>query len=172
MNKVVKRITASALFVALLVAADYALHMIPGLQLVTLVITVIFYALGFWNSLLVVGIYVLIDSIIEGGLSLVFTPVMFIGWVWLLLLLLIVRKKQIAPALAFIGFFHSFLYSWTFIPASVLFYDLSFWAYFLADIPWEIGMAVSSFLSIIVLVRPLLKATNRFMNYYEVTEVL
>ena len=65
--------------------------------------------------------------------------------------------------LSFLGAIFSLIYCWSFMVPSVLIYKMDFLSYIIADIPFEILLAMSSFISILLLYNSCSKVINNLL---------
>ena len=88
--------------------------------------------------------------------NIMYTPWMLIGWLIIPITLCTIFKKVNSNIiLAFLGVFYSFIYCWLYIIPNVMILEIDPLAYFVSDIPFELILAGSSFLSILLLYDPL-----------------
>ena len=81
---------------------------------------------------------------------------MFIGWALIPLTLCTVFKRiENNIILALLSMLYAFLYSWIYIIPNVIVYEYSVLYYLSADILFEVILAVSSFISVLWLYKPL-----------------
>ena len=98
-----------------------------------------------------------------GSFSLLYTPAMLIGWLIIPLTLCTVFKKVNSPfLLGLLGALYAFIYSWLFLIASYLIMHVDVLVYFIADIFYEVVLAVCSFISILLLYKPCLNVIDNF----------
>lgn len=160
-------ITLIALLTTLLFVQEQALIFIPNVQLTVFLILLYSKKLGFIRTSLIVFIHVLLDNLVMGSFNLLYTPFMFVGWILIPLLMCTFFKKiESNIALAFLGILFSFLYSWAFIIPNCIVLSVDIFTYLTADIVFEIILALSSFLSILLLYNPLSKVLDRILPNY------
>jgi energy-coupling factor transport system substrate-specific component len=168
-TKQIKDLTLIALLSAILFVQQLALSMLPNIQFTTLLIVLYTKVLGFKKTTLIIFIHVIISNFFSpyGTVNPMFLPSMFIAWMLIPISLnTIFKKVDSAFTLAFIGFVFGFIYGWTFIPISVYILDAPLKAYFLMDLPFEIIMAISNFLTILWLYDPLKKVLEHQKEKY------
>ncbi|MFW6299029.1 MAG: hypothetical protein ACOC14_05030, partial [Bacillota bacterium] len=111
----------------------------------------------FKESALIIGIHVFLDNLFLGGLNPIYTPAMLVAWMLIPVLWHTVLNRTVnVKPLAFFGLFFGFLYGWVFIPFTMLqvgIYDIR--PYLIADLPFELIMAGSNFVTILWLYEPL-----------------
>ncbi|MGI6787035.1 MAG: hypothetical protein ACOX5X_00490 [Acholeplasmataceae bacterium] len=103
-----------------------------------------------------ITVHVILDNILMGSFNLTVVPFMYIGYLIIPLTIKTIFKKVESPLwLALLSVIYSLLYSWIFIIPAVFILQIPFWTYLIQDIPFEIILAASSFLSVLWLYRPL-----------------
>ncbi len=147
----------SALLASVLVVMEQAMALIPNVQLTMLLIGVYSAALGFRKSAEIVAIYIVIDSMVASAMypdwvsmTWVSMPAILVGWLlssyafsWL--------KTESNLSAASLGAVMSFVYGTIIAVYTSAVYQLDFLVYMSFDIPYQILMAVSSFVSISLL---------------------
>jgi energy-coupling factor transport system substrate-specific component len=135
---IVKQITLLSTFLTIIITTEVFMSFLPNISL-----TPLFFALYFtrypYGLLLIVG-YIILQGIIWGvGLYLIS---MTIGWViwW-------VSSKN-GKNLTIKSILFAFVYGWVFMPLTVIVYGIDPVAYLMADIPFQINMAISNVLTI------------------------
>lgn len=162
--KVIKDLTLIAIFAAVIVVSELVLYFLPNIQITFLLIVLFSKILGFKKTSLLLLIYVLIDNLIMGGITL-YVPFVYVALLIIPLTLNTVFKSIDDPfKLALLGILYSFIYSWIYLIATVILTNIDFIAYLTADIIFEILLAGSTFLSILWLYNPLYKFLNNRLN--------
>lgn len=162
-----KDVVLLAMLTAIIFVQEQVLSFIPQFQFTILLLVLYSKCLGFYKTSIIIIIHVLLDNLVMGSLNYIYTPAMIIGWLFIPLLLNTVFKKINSPiGLALTSILFSLLYSWSFIPINVLTTDVDFFAYLIADIPFEIMLIVYSFLTIIWLYKPLEKVLKSLNDSY------
>ena len=134
----VKQLTLLAFFLTIIITLELSMSFLPNISLTPLIFALYFtrYPSGL---LLIIG-YIIMQGIIWGvGLYLIS---MTVGWViwWLS------SKNGKNLTIKSIGF--AFVYGWVFMPLTVIVYGINPIAYLIADIPFQINMAISNVLTI------------------------
>lgn len=94
---------------------------------------------------------------------LIYTPFMIIGYLIIpMTLTTVFGGLRSSFSLSILAGIYSILYAWIFIIPAVLIFDIPFWSYFVADIPFTIILAASSILTTAILYRPL----EKFIRFY------
>lgn len=162
-----KDITLIALLATLLFVQEQALSFIPNVQLTVFLIVLYSKKLGFIRTSIIVIIHVLLDNLVMGSFNLIYTPFMFLGWLQIpILMCTIFKKVESNIALAFLGILFSFIYSWIYIIPNCIVLSVDFISYLIADILFEIILALSSFLSILLLYNPIGKVLDKVLPDY------
>ena len=137
---------------AILFTQQVALSFLPNIQFTTLLVVLYAKVLGFKRTSFIVVVHVLAISFLSpaGSINPIHIPAMLIGWLLIPILLSTVLKKlNGAFGLSLFGLVFGFVYGWIFIPFSVFLLDAPFMEYFLMDLPFEIVMAISNFITIL-----------------------
>ena len=95
-NKViltVKDMALIAMFAAILFIQEEALTFIPNVQLT--VFLLVFYSkrLGFIRTTLIIIIHVILDNLVMGSFSVIWTPAMFVGWMLIPIVICTIFRK-------------------------------------------------------------------------------
>ena len=163
-NRSIRHITLAAMLLAVLYVQELLLSGLPNIQLTVVLIMVYAAVLPLSLSLPIVIGYVLLDNLLFGTISLIYTPAMFFSWMLLAIVAKLLSKKSFYAILGFAVLF-AFLYGWSFIPANIMVQGITnFWPYLWADLPFELIMALSNFVSVLLLYRPL---KSILKNLYE-----
>ncbi len=156
MNNKIKEISLIGILAAILFVQEQALTFLPNIQLTIFLLILFSKKLGLLKTLTIILIHVLLDNLIIGSISLVFTPFMYIGWALIPLTLCTIFKKVNEPIwLALLSILYACLYSWIYIIPNMIVYEYSVIAYLSGDIVFEVILAVSSFISVLWLYKPL-----------------
>lgn len=163
----VKDITLIAILTTLLFVQEQALMFIPNVQLTVFLIVLYSKKLGFIRTSLIVLVHTILDNLVMGSFNLLYTPAMLIGWMIIPCVICTVGKKINSNIwLALLGVIFSFTYCWCFIYPSVILLEVDPLAYFTEDILFEVIMALSSFLMILILYNPLSNAFDKMSRRY------
>ncbi len=143
------------MLLAILVIQEELLVFIPQVQLTVILIIVYAHFLSYKEMVpLVIG-YVILDNLIMGSFSLLYTPPMIITWLLLAIVARALRKKP-DYALFIVAVLFAFVYGWSFIPSAMLIQsNFNFWIYVKADFIFEMGMAANSVATFLLFYRPL-----------------
>ena len=164
-NNKIKDILIVSMLSAILVVVQLILGFLPNIQLTFLLLFVYSKCLGTFKTMIVILINVVLQNLIWGSFNLIYTPAMFIGYMLVPILLNHVFKNvNNIYAVSFISVLCSFIYSWCFILPSILLTEVSFTAYIISDILFEVLLAGSSFISVLWLYERLCDVLNKIIN--------
>ena len=151
----VKDMALIAMFAAILFIQEEALTFIPNVQLTVFLLVLYSKRLGFFKTSLIIIIHVLLDNLVMGSFSAIWTPAMFVGWMLIpIVICTIFRKIDNFIILAFAGALLSFTYCWCYILPNYLILRIHPLKYLASDIIFELILAASSFVSILFLYIP------------------
>ena len=158
-------ITLIALMTVILFVQEFLLSGIPGVQLTVFLIVLYSKKFGLFRTSIIILLHVLLDNFVLTSFSIIFTPVMTIGWLIIPLTICTIFKKVNSPfIMALLGIGYSFIYCWLYFIPTCLIYDLGIIAYFISDLPYELVFAGCSFISIIMLYIPCIKVMDIIME--------
>lgn len=159
----VKDVALLGILNAILYLVDQVLSFVPFLQLSMLLIILFSRKMGTLKTSIIVIIYVILEYI-GAGFNLLFFIFSVIGWLFVPLLTnFLFRKTKSVISIALQGVLFSFLYSWIHIIPSCIIIESSIIDYLSMDVFFEISLAISSFVSILLLYKPLEKVIDRFV---------
>ena len=165
-----KDIVLAGVFAAILLVQKELLAFIPNVSLTVFLIVLYSKSFGKKMTLFILLVYVLLDNIIMGNMGLIFVPFQYIGWALIPLLLCTVFKRVNDPLrLALLSALFSFLYCWVMVIPGVIVMHVSVAAYLAADITFELVLAASSFVSVLLLYRPCHRVLSALNNGTEAT---
>ncbi|MBQ4425291.1 MAG: hypothetical protein II882_06110 [Lachnospiraceae bacterium] len=164
-SRFVREMVMMAAMAAILFLQKEILAGIPNVQLVSFLILLYAKCTGLWRTGIIVTVYVLLDSVFWGSLNPIFTPAQWIGWMLgPLILCTLLKKVEDSIPLAFANVFFAFLYCWVMIIPTAWLIHVDIRKYILADIPFEIILAVSAFLPTLLLYEPMIRILRRLWN--------
>lgn len=163
-RELVRSITLAGMLLAILFVQEQFLVLIPQFQFT--VVLVIVYASIFPYKILIplIAAYVLLDNIYMGTLNyLYFIPMMF-AWVMLGVVARRIRHKdfyfQVILAIAF-----GFVYGWVYLPARMIEQGVGiFWLYLKMDLPFELMMAASNLITMLMVYQPLRLSLEKLVS--------
>lgn len=160
-----KNLVLIALLTSILFLQEQLLSFLPNVQLTVFLFVLYSKKLGFATTSMIGLIYVLLDVITMGSSSFLFLPFMLIGWLIIPLLLNTVFKKvESNILLGLLGILFAFIYSFINIIPGMIMFDLDFITYLKGDIVYELILASSSFITIILLYKPCSKVFDRYIK--------
>jgi len=172
-HKAIKDAALIAVCAAILFVQQYALSFLPNVQATILLMVVYTKMLGFRKTVLIIIIHVIVYNMLApfGPVLPLHLVSMSIGYLIIPIFLSTLFKKVKTPlGLAIFGFFHGFLYGWSFIPVTVFMLNIPLLEYFLLDLPYEFIMSITSFLTILWLYEPITKLFKYQLSQYYLTE--
>ena len=117
------------------------------------------------KTIIITFIHVLLDNLVMGSFNIIYVPFMFIGWIIIPLLLnTIFKKVESNIYLALLGGVFSFVYCWIFIIPNCLVLNVDFISYLISDFVFEVILATSSFLAILLLYNPCSNIINKLIK--------
>lgn len=161
MNKS-KEIVVLALFAALLFVQEQVLTFLPNIQLTVFLLILYSKMLGMKKTLLIILIHVLLDNLVMGSMNPLFICFMLLGWS-IIPITLHILKVESSMKLAVLSIVFALLYSWVYIIPNVIVYEMDFMAYLMADIPFELLLAMSSFITTLWLYEPCKKVFIKYL---------
>ncbi len=158
----VKTMIMIAFSVVMIFVQEQLLVFIPNVQLTVLLILLFSSMFSIKESIIMIMVYVFIDSLYMGALNVFYMVPLFIAWTIIPLSYhTFLRRTDNEYKLAAFAFVFGFVFGWIFIPFRILELGITeLWPYLLADIPFEAIMATTGFVTVIWLYKPLLNAVN------------
>lgn len=165
----IRKMCIISLMAVILFVQEEALTILPNIQLTFLLISLFAAIFGIKYSLIIVSIHIILDNVVMGS----FTPIvmipMFIGYVILVIVMYLVKKENLLIKVIMASIC-SWIYCMLFLFANALWLDIDVKAYFIADIPFEILLILSTILTMTYLYRPLEKVIYREWNKNQIEE--
>ena len=160
-----RELCVMALLTVILFAQEQMLNFLPNINFTILLMVLYAKTLGFAKSSMIITVYLLFDAIYMGSLNPIWTTAQWIGWMMIPILMCTVFKKtEDSLKLAFVGALCALLYCWILILPTMWVLHVNFKAYMIKDIPFELLLAASAFLGILLLYDPLRKLLNKLMR--------
>ncbi len=147
----IKDLVVISISTAIIFVQQMAFAVLPNIQLTTLLIVLYSKVLGFRKTTIIIIIHVIVYNILSifGAINPAYLPFMIFAWMLIPILLSTVFKKVNSSLfLAIIGLVFGFVYGWILVIPAVFVTKSPFIPYLIADIPFEIMMAVSNFITI------------------------
>ena len=160
----IKDITLIAIFSVILFVQEEILNFMPNVNLTIFLIVLYSKTLGIKRTILIIFIYCLLDNFVMNSFNVYFTPCIFATLILIPIFINTIFKNTDGKLkLSFLGAIFSLIYCWSFMVPSVLIYKMDFLSYIIADIPFEILLAMSSFISILLLYNSCSKVINNLL---------
>ncbi len=158
-----KRHIFMAMCISILFVQEQLLMIVPNVQFTTLLIVLYASLFKFRETVAIILIYVFFDNLFMSSFHPLYTTAMIIGWLIIPVAYhTLLNKTTSETKLALFGLSFGFVYGWVFIPFRMFEHGIDiFWPYLLADIPFEIIMAVSNYVTIILLFQPLRRIVSQ-----------
>jgi len=154
----IKRLVLTTGFIGILFIQEQFLTFFPNFQLTFLLMMVYSRTFGFRLTSIIIIVHVILDSLLYGGIMFLYSPFMIIAYLFIpLSMTTIFKRVKNDFTLALISMLYGFIYSWIFLIPVVLIMELPLVPYLIADIPFEILLVVSNFITVLLLFRPLVK---------------
>lgn len=154
-----KRMLMVAMAIAIVFVQEQLLVMIPNVQF-TVVLLVVFASIFSFREMtvLILG-YVLLDNMYMGGFNLFYMVPMIVAWMLIPISYhTILKRTNNEHYLAIFAFVFGFVYGWMFIPFNMIQYGVTnVIPYLIADIWFEVTMAVVGSITVLYLFKPLHK---------------
>ena len=158
----VKEIALMSILTAILFILEQILSYVPFVQLSFLLMVLYSKKLGIIKSSIIISIHVFLDHLVSGYFNIIYVIFALIGLLFIPLLInTVFRKVNNVILISLLGVLFSFIYSWINIIPSCFIYEMNLKEYVLADIPFELILGASSFITILVLYKPLEKVFDR-----------
>ena len=161
--KYTKDLTLIAILTTFLLVQEQLLSLIPNVQLTFFLLVLFSRKLNVISSMVICFLYVILDNLIAGSFSLLFIPFMLMGVLVIPFSLnTLFKKVESNILLAILGVIYSFIYSWFLIIPGCILFEMDFITYLKGDITYELILAVSSFITILLLYNPCSKVFDRY----------
>lgn len=162
---VIKRIALIAMLTVIVFVLEEVMTFLPNIQLTVFLLFLYSKKLKFYESSIIVTIHVMLDNFILGSFNIYYTPAMFIGWMPIPVLTNLFFKKIEKPIiLAFIASLFAVLYSLVYAVASVIILKVDYIKYLIADLPFASLLVLSSFISTLLLYKPLSNVMDKYIK--------
>ena len=153
----VRKMLWIALSVSIIIVQEYALMFIPNVQFTVLLIILFSSVFSLKEGLIMVFVYVLLDNLLMGTMNVFYIIPMLLAWSIIPIIYHIYLKRFEGELhLSLFAFIFGFIYGWMFIPFRILQFGITdFRPYLIADLPFEIIMAATGFLTVLWAYAPL-----------------
>ena len=161
-----KKMSMISLSIAILFTQEQLLMFLPNIQLTVLLIILFTSVYTFKESIIMVTAYVLLDSLFMGGFNVFYMVPMLLAWYLIPLSYhTLLRKTKSELKLALFALIFGFIYGWMFIPFNMIQTGIpNFVPYLIADIPFELIMATTGFLTVLWIYQPLYKVLTEIVT--------
>lgn len=162
-----RKLLMIAFAVTITFVQEQMLLLLPNVQLTIVLMFVFVSIFSYKESVIYIIVYVILDNLYMGGFNLFNVIPMLFAWNLIPFMYhVILRKTTNEKILAWAAFIFGFLYSWSFIPGAILMYGLEgVWEYYImADLVFEGILAVTGFVTVLWLYKPLLE-TMHLLQY-------
>lgn len=158
-----KKLLMIAFAISITFVQEQMLLLLPNVQLTVLLIFLFVSVFTYKESLIYIIGYVLLDNLYMGGFNLFYMIPMLFAWSLIPLAYHTVLKRTTSESkLAVAALLFGFIYGWSFIPFNMIQMGIdNFWVYLSADVTFEIIMAVTGFVTVYYLFKPLRVALLR-----------
>lgn len=160
-----KKMMMISLSIAIVFTQEQLLVFLPNIQLTVVLIIVFVSVYSFKESIILITAYVLLDNMYMGGMNPLYLMPMLLAWYLIPISYhTFLRKTKNELYLGIFAFGFGFVYGWMYIPFKMLEQGIfEFWPYLLADILFEVIMAVFGLLTVVWLYKPLYKVMNEIV---------
>lgn len=147
---------------SILFIQEQLLYLLPNIQLTIFLLVLYSKKLGTVKTICMIIVHVILDSLFTSSLGIIYTPFILVGWMLIPVTLNTIFKSVSSNIiLAFLGVLYAFIYSWLFVIPFVYMLKVDFLAYIITDIPFQLLLASSSFITILLLYEP----SSRMFDY-------
>lgn len=157
MNNKIMDIVVVAMLSSIVFVLEQALTILPNIQLTVLLFIVYTKILGAKKTLIIVVIHTLLDNLYMGSMNPYISVPMLIAWMLIPVILSIFKKFNSIYFLTGFAFVFGFLYGWVMMVGAILQFNFPVIPYLISDLPFELLMAISGSLSVLILYKPLTK---------------
>lgn len=152
----IKQLAILAFMTSILFIQEQLLSFIPNVQFTFMLIALYTSVFGLGKVSIIIFAHVLLDNLFMSSINPIVMLPMLIGYLIFAILVNLVKNKSLIFIILFASI-GSVIYCLCFLVANALFLDISIWAYFIADIPFEIILVISTIITIMYAYRPLEK---------------
>ncbi len=162
----VKRMLFIASAVSIIFVQEQALVFLPNIQFTVLLILLFSSVFTWKESVIMILVYVLLDSLYMGAMNPFTIAPLVIGWMLIPISYhTILKRTENEIVLAMFAFVFGFVFGWIFIPFNMIQTGITNpIPYLIADIPFEVIMACCGFLSVAYAYQPLKRALNQIVE--------
>lgn len=157
-----------AMLATISIVLEEIMTFLPNIQFTFFLFILYSKVLGFKKTSLIIVIHTLIDSLLMGFQVLYFVPMLF-SYLLIPSTLSFIKTDN-AICLSLLSVVYSLIYCWMFLLATIILTSTPAWEYFIADIPFELLLMGSSFISTLWLYPPLSKQLKRLYTNYRLPD--
>lgn len=146
-----------SMFTAIVFTLEQVLTPLANIQLTVFFFILYTRLLGLKKTMIIVVLHTIADNLYMGTIMnpFIVTP-MLIAWSLIPISLTTIFKNfKGVTSLTIFAFLFGFVYGWIFIPFTMYVWDIEFIPYLIADLPFELAMAISGALSVALLYEPM-----------------
>lgn len=161
----VKKMLFIAASVSIIFVQEQLLLFLPNIQFTVLLIILFSSVFTFKESVIMILVYVLLDSLYMGAMSPFTMMPLVIGWMLIPICYnTILKRTENEYVLALFALVFGFVFGWVFIPFNMIQTGImNPVPYIIADIPFEALMAACGFLTVVYAYKPLKVALNQIL---------
>lgn len=161
-----RKLLVIAFAIAITFTQEQLLIFLPNIQFTVLLMFVFASVFNYKEMFIYVFVYVLIDSLYMGAFNPFYMTPMLIAWFSISLVYkLFLKDDSSIYKKATVAAVFGFYYGWTFIPFSMMQTGVTnLVPYLVADLPYEIIMAVTGFLTVLWGYDPLVKVVKQTLH--------
>ncbi len=160
-----RKILMIALSIAIIFTQEQLLIFLPNIQLTVVLIILFVSVFTFKESIIMITSYVFLDNLYMGGFNVFYMVPMMLAWYLIPISYhTILHKTKNELKLALFAMVFGFVYGWAFIPFNMIQTGIpNFIPYLIADLPFELIMATTGFLTVLWLYKPLYKVLKEIV---------
>ena len=165
MRNLIKDLALMSILAGILLSLETALAFIPNIQLTFLLLLIYSKRLGTIKTLIIIFVHVLIDTMLFGGLMSIYMVSMLVGYAFIPLLAnTVLRRVKNVYVLALFSGLSGLLYAWSFIPPTIILYNVPILGYLAADIPFTAVLIANNILTTLILYKPIDRIFQELMT--------
>lgn len=168
----VRRMMMVSIAISILLVQEYMLMILPNVQFTILLMILFVSVFSFKESIIMITGYVFLDLMMLGGLNPMYLLPMLVSWYLIPVSYhTILRRTNDELKLALFAMAFGVIYGLMFMPFKML--EQGIWnplPYLIADIPFEIIMSITGFITVYWLFVPLQKVLHGAIYGFEIKE--
>lgn len=161
-----RRLLMIAIAISITFVQEQMLLFLPNIQFTVLLVFVFVSIFTYKESMFYIIGYVLLDNMYMGGFNLFYMIPMLFAWSLIPFVYHnILKKTDNEYVLGVTAFVFGFVYGWSFIPFNMIQTGIdNFFVYLSADLIFEVVMAVTGFITVVWLYKPLTKVLKQIID--------